>query len=355
MTVSELFEYVDEILENSFTDKIKLRWLNQVEAELQVDVLLMAADGIVQYTLADLDAELLAPAPYDQLYHEYLFLQICLAQHEDDLANKYAVTYNRAYNEYVRFVCETIDPGSGKAELLRYYLTAYQIAVKHGYAGSELEWIESLKGPKGDRGDGLTILGVKETPEELPKDAKVGDAYLVGTQAEQYFTLYLYDENGWNDCGPFRGSRLIWVDLVEEEDGTYTTDLSFVYLASQMMRNEIVCAKAPDGIILPAKILDTAAAVPYIAFERLIMDADRLWQYEAILTAFDNPVYQKTEVKISGGAGMSFEVDNKTLVMENGVLRVNTVDDVVQDNTQPITSAAVYATVGNISAILDTI
>ena len=57
----------------------------------------------------------------------------------------------------------------------------------------------------------------------------------------------------------------------------------------------------------------------------------------------------------TGGGGMPFDIDNKTLVVENGVLRVNTVNDVQQDNTQPITSAAVYTTVGNIGAILDTI
>ena len=34
MKVAELFEYVDEILENAFTDKIKRRWLNQIEAEI---------------------------------------------------------------------------------------------------------------------------------------------------------------------------------------------------------------------------------------------------------------------------------------------------------------------------------
>lgn len=55
------------------------------------------------------------------------------------------------------------------------------------------------------------------------------------------------------------------------------------------------------------------------------------------------------------GGDMSFAIDNETLIVENGVLRVNTINEVQQDNTQPITSAAVYTTVGNISAILDTI
>lgn len=52
--------------------------------------------------------------------------------------------------------------------------------------------------------------------------------------------------------------------------------------------------------------------------------------------------------------GDSFTTDN-TLILENGVLRVNTTNDTAADNTLPITSAGVYAQLGNIGALLDTI
>lgn len=57
---------------------------------------------------------------------------------------------------------------------------------------------------------------------------------------------------------------------------------------------------------------------------------------------------------VAGEGGVNFEVD-KTLNLENGVLSVNTADNVEQDNTLPVTSAAVYAEVGNINALLETI
>lgn len=38
----------------------------------------------------------------------------------------------------------------GSLENPPYYLTAYGIAVKHGYQGTEEEWLASLKGEKGD-------------------------------------------------------------------------------------------------------------------------------------------------------------------------------------------------------------
>lgn len=48
------------------------------------------------------------------------------------------------------------------------------------------------------------------------------------------------------------------------------------------------------------------------------------------------------------------KTDN-TLILKDGVLSVNTTDQMEQDNTLPITSAGVYATVGNIEVLLKTI
>ena len=52
--------------------------------------------------------------------------------------------------------------------------------------------------------------------------------------------------------------------------------------------------------------------------------------------------------------GVDFEVGN-TLILENGVLSVNTTNQMEQDNTLPITSAGVFTAVGNIEALLKTI
>lgn len=55
-----------------------------------------------------------------------------------------------------------------------------------------------------------------------------------------------------------------------------------------------------------------------------------------------------------GGGGTEFSTD-ETLTLANGILSVNTASDVEADNTLPVTSAAVYAEVGNINALLETI
>lgn len=56
-----------------------------------------------------------------------------------------------------------------------------------------------------------------------------------------------------------------------------------------------------------------------------------------------------------GGTGGSVAIDNHTLITKNGVMMVNTADEPEQDNTLPITSAAVHTTIGNIEVLLSTI
>ncbi len=49
------------------------------------------------------------------------------------------------------------------------------------------------------------------------------------------------------------------------------------------------------------------------------------------------------------------KVGDNLLISNDGVLSVDTANSVEQDNTKPITSAAVYTEVGNINALLETI
>ena len=58
--------------------------------------------------------------------------------------------------------------------------------------------------------------------------------------------------------------------------------------------------------------------------------------------------------KFPSESGTKFTTD-ETLSLENGVLSVNTADSAEEDNTLPITAAAVYTQVGNIAELLKTI
>jgi hypothetical protein len=79
------------------------------------------------------------------------------------------------------------------------------------------------------------------------------------------------------------------------------------------------------------------------------------WEKSGGLTDEQVSAAVENYFKENPDAGTAFETDGHTLKLEDGILSVNTAEQVEQDNTLPITSAAVYTTVGNISAILDTI
>lgn len=71
-------------------------------------------------------------------------------------------------------------------------------------------------------------------------------------------------------------------------------------------------------------------------------------------TVTDEQVQDAVDAYLAENPIEMFTTD-ETLTLENGVLSVNTAEDVEQDNTLPITSAAVHTTVGNIEVLLATI
>lgn len=93
-----------------------------------------------------------------------------------------------------------------------YYLTAYGIAVKHGFQGTEEEWLESLKG---DQGDPVTWKGKYDSlsalEEAVPAPEK-GDSYLVG------MNLYWWDGSKWDDLGSIQGPQGVKGDKGDKGD-----------------------------------------------------------------------------------------------------------------------------------------
>lgn len=60
-------------------------------------------------------------------------------------------------------------------------------------------------------------------------------------------------------------------------------------------------------------------------------------------------------LELSGGGGGTNFTTDETLTLSEGVLSVNTADDVEAGNSLPITSNAVYGQLGNIKALLSRI
>ena len=73
------------------------------------------------------------------------------------------------------------------------------------------------------------------------------------------------------------------------------------------------------------------------------------------LTAEQEALLQKVSDFIDdGGGGVNFTTD-ESLTLKDGVLSVNVASEAEEDNTLPISSAAVATTVGNIEILLKTI
>lgn len=161
-TFREIMERVDEVRPNAFSERQKLRWLAALEGRVAADVFLMDVAQIRELEPKfpeGLEREPLVSFPHDDIYDTWLIAKIDEANREYTEYQNSMEYHNEHYSSFVKWFARTYRPAQGRSgELLPrddvaiYYLTAYAIAVKHGFRGTPAEWLESLIGPKGDPG-----------------------------------------------------------------------------------------------------------------------------------------------------------------------------------------------------------
>lgn len=152
MKIKRLVGLLADLSPHPYSDSVVLMWLNQCENSILTDVFLLAPEETVEYEEVT-EQELLVPHPYDKLYLPYLQAQVAHANQEYDLYANLMALYNAYRYEYAQYIVNGADPGSGDAVRRGYYISAYGMAVAHGYAGTEEEWIASLKGAAGAKGE----------------------------------------------------------------------------------------------------------------------------------------------------------------------------------------------------------
>ncbi len=151
MTSNRLIVLVRTLLPNAQEDSVLLYWLSACENSIQTDILLISPEDCTEITVAS-DESLLVPHPFDKLYLPYLQAQISHASGEYDDYSAFITLYNAYRLEYATFVSQNVNPGLGRAVLERYYITAYAIAVEHGFNGTVEDWLLSLHGADGTDG-----------------------------------------------------------------------------------------------------------------------------------------------------------------------------------------------------------
>lgn len=156
MTYAKVIEIADAYCDNEMPLAWKLNVLYNFELELMGGVMLLSQTelDLVAEPTADTAATLTLTVkrPHAEIY----WLRLVCALHEvnreyAELANM-TEHFNTAYTAFVQWWVKTYHPKTGEAGFKGYYLSAYAIAQKHGYTGTEAEWLASLKGDKGDTG-----------------------------------------------------------------------------------------------------------------------------------------------------------------------------------------------------------
>lgn len=207
-TLQGVLDIIDSIKPNAFSEEAKTAWINEIEGLVQTEVFLLAIEDVVQYTWPkDAAVTLLAKPPHDKIYWVYLSAMVDFANGEYDKYQNTMQMFNQFFGEYMRWYARTYNPADGEAEFKGYYLSAYAIAVEHGFEGTEADWLASLKGEKGDQGTGLDLRGMLASTDELPEpeESTPGQAYLVGTEEDNILWIFDETENQYKPAGPLRG------------------------------------------------------------------------------------------------------------------------------------------------------
>lgn len=209
MTSKQVLARVKALKPTPFDDETLLYWLGEVEGLILVQVLLLQPTS-VQPLEAATDDQLTAPYPFDKLYLQYLMAQIDYANGEYRKYDNSMALFNAYLGEYQRWVGDNLHPADGRAEYNGYYISAYALAVKHGYRGTETEWLASLQGADG-RIEELDIHG-------LPEAGRTA----AGTEVPVYDP-----DTGGNAKRRIADILTFTVTVTKAADGTMTCDKTF--------------------------------------------------------------------------------------------------------------------------------
>lgn len=168
MTLYELIRYIDGIKPNGFSASDKTEWVNEIETRVQKDLLGLAPDDLVVYRYPDdRDTKLLLDTAHVAVYRHYLAAMIDFANGEyDKYANTMAM-FNAAFENFAKWLISHHRKPQTPCSY-GYYISAYGIAVKHGFIGTEEEWLESLKPQRGV--DYFTPEDVQAFSEHFARD-----------------------------------------------------------------------------------------------------------------------------------------------------------------------------------------
>lgn len=110
MTLNECLSFLKKtkaFSQDTFTDDVLIRFINEVEGMVQTDILRTVNIGITQYTAEDMGWELLVEAPYDKLYMSYVSYRIDMLNNETGRAANSKAAFEKDWEDFLSYYTRT--------------------------------------------------------------------------------------------------------------------------------------------------------------------------------------------------------------------------------------------------------
>lgn len=102
----------DKLRPNTIESEIKLRWLEELDGRIYGEIL-SSHEGYENFEIPK--TELIAPAPYDEMYIYWLFMKMDYMNGETERFNNDALMHNTAWLNYANHINRTCMPRTNGA------------------------------------------------------------------------------------------------------------------------------------------------------------------------------------------------------------------------------------------------
>ena len=152
LTVQEIIGQVSNVLSGRVDEAELYAYFNEIELIIQTQYLGIAHGDAVQYTRGHGDVVPIVTGTYERMYSYWLLSRGHFKLHNESQAERFRKLFVAESAAFRKWLIRTHGQGDARRSGRGVYLSAYGIACKHGFSGSEQEWLESLHGKAGADG-----------------------------------------------------------------------------------------------------------------------------------------------------------------------------------------------------------
>ena len=200
MTVNEIITQAYHLLSQKVSREVLLSWFNDIELMIQTQLFGLTRADAVQYTDENANQVPVAVGSYARVYSYWLLARGHARLHNDAGYDRYRKLYISEYEAYKKYVIRTHGDRTHHPDRDGTFLSAYAIALKHGFSGSEQEWLSSLRGADGQNGKDGAVgpqgeTGPQGEPGPQGERGPQGEPGRDGTDAQSLVYDLQYDSS----------------------------------------------------------------------------------------------------------------------------------------------------------------